>query len=111
VFENRVLRRIIGPRRDEVMGGLRILHKEELSDLYSSSSVIGMVMSRKMRLAGHVARIGEENKNVYMLFVVKPEGRRLVERPRHSWVDNIRIDRVVWTGLVWLRMGTSGELL
>jgi hypothetical protein len=60
VFENRVLRRIFGPRRNEVMGGWRKLHNEELNNLYSSPSIIRMIKSRRMRWAGHVARRGEE---------------------------------------------------
>jgi hypothetical protein len=73
VFENRVLRRIFGPKRDEVMGEWRKLHNEELRDLYSSPSIIRIINSRRMRWAGHVARIGEKGK-AYRLLVEKPEG-------------------------------------
>jgi hypothetical protein len=67
--------------------------------------------SRRMRWAGHVARIGEKRK-AYRLFSGKPETKRPLGRPRHRWVDNIKLDLgVVWTGLVWLRIGTSGGLL
>jgi hypothetical protein len=74
VFENRVLRRIFGPKRDEVTGGWRKLHNEELHDLYSSPSIIRIIRSRRMRWAAHVARMGEK-RNAYRLLVGKPEGR------------------------------------
>jgi hypothetical protein len=66
--------------------------------------------ARRMRWAGHVARMGEK-KNAYRLLLGKPKGRRPLGRPRRRWVDNIRIDGTMWTGLVWLRIGTGGELL
>jgi hypothetical protein len=75
VFENRVLSGIFGPKRDEVTGGWRKLHNEELHDLYSSPSIIRMIKSSRMRWARHVARIGEK-RNAYMLLVGKPEGKR-----------------------------------
>jgi hypothetical protein len=75
VFENRVLRRIFGPKRDEVTGECRKLHNEELHDLYSSPSIIGIIKVRRMRWVGHVARMTEK-RNVYRLLVGKPEGRR-----------------------------------
>jgi hypothetical protein len=81
VFKNKVLRRIFGPKRDEVMGGWRKLHNEELHDLYSSPSIIRIIKSRRMRWAGHVARMGEE-RNVYRLLVGKPEGKRPLRRQR-----------------------------
>jgi hypothetical protein len=84
VFENRVLRRIFGPKRDEVTGGWRKLHNEELHDLYSSPSVITMTKSRRMRWTGHVARMGEK-WNAYTIFVGKPEEKRPLGRPRHRW--------------------------
>jgi hypothetical protein len=68
VFENRVLRRIFGPKRDEVTGEWRKLHNEELRDLYSSPTIIIIIKSRRMRWAGHVARIGEK-RNAYRLLV------------------------------------------
>jgi hypothetical protein len=74
VFVNRVLRRIFLPKRDEVMGGWRKLPKEELHDLYSSPSIIRIIKSRRMRLAGHVARM-EEKRNVCMALVGEPEGK------------------------------------
>jgi hypothetical protein len=75
VFENRVLRRIFGPKRDEVTGEWRKLHNKELHDLYSSPNIIGIIKSRRMRWAGHVARMGEK-RNAYRLLVGKPEGKR-----------------------------------
>ena len=91
VFENMVLRRIFGPRRDEVMGEWRRLHNEELNDLYSSPIIVRVIKSRRMRWVGHVAHMGDE-RGVNGLLLVKPKGRRPLGRPRHRWVDNIRMD-------------------
>jgi hypothetical protein len=74
VFENRVMRRIFGPKRNEATGGWRKLHNEELHNLYSSIGIIRMVKSRRIRWAGHVARIGKK-RNVYRILVGKPEQR------------------------------------
>ena len=90
VFENMVLR-IFGPRRDEVTGEWRRLHNEELNDSYSSPNIVRAIKSRRMRWAGHVARMDKE-RGVYRVLVGKPEGRRPLGRPRHRWVDNIRMD-------------------
>ena len=90
VFENVVLRRIFGPRRDEVMGEWWRLHNEELNDLYSSPNIVRVIKSRRMRWAGHVARMGEERGCRFL--VGKPEGKRPLGRPRLRWVDNIRMD-------------------
>jgi hypothetical protein len=89
VFENRVLRRIFGPKRDEETGEWRRLHKEELNDLYSSRDIVRVIKSRSMRWAGHVARVGEK-RGAYRILVRKPEGRRPLARPRHRWEDNIK---------------------
>jgi hypothetical protein len=103
VFENRVLRRIFGPKRDEMTGEWRKLHNEELHDLYSSASIIRKIKSRRMRWAGHVPRMGEK-RNAYRLLVRKPEGKRPLGRPRRRWVDNIRMDlgEVGWSDLDWI---------
>jgi hypothetical protein len=102
VFENRVLRRIFGPRRDEVTGGWRKLHNEELRDLYSSPSIIRIIKSRRIKCAGHVARM-REKKNACRLLVGKPEGKKPLGRPRCRWVDNIRMDLgdVGWGDVNW----------
>jgi hypothetical protein len=90
VFENRVLRRIFGPNRDKATGDWRRLHNEELNDLYSSTNIIRIIKSRRMRWAGRVARMGE--KGAYRVLVGRPEGRRPLGRPRHRWEDNIKMD-------------------
>ena len=106
VFENMVLRRIFGSRRDEVTGEWRRLHNEELNDLHFLPNIMRVIKSRRMRLAGHVARMGEE-RGVYSVLVGKSEGRRPLGRPRRRWVDNIRTDLqevgcgyMDWIGLV-----------
>ena len=91
VFENMVLRRIFGPRRDEVTGQSRRLHNEELNDLYSSPNIVRVIKSRRMRWAGHVVRM-VEGRGVYRVLVGKPEGKRPLGRPRRRWVDNIRME-------------------
>jgi len=91
VFENMVLRRIFGPRRDEVTGEWMRLHTEELNVLYSSHKIVRVIKSRRMRWAGHVARMGEE-RGVYRVLVGKPEGKRPLGIPRRRWVANIRTD-------------------
>jgi hypothetical protein len=91
VFENRLLRRIFEPKRDEVTGGWIKLHNEELHGLYSSPSIIRVIKARRMRWAGHVARMGEV-RGAYNILVGKPEGKRPLERPRRRWEDNIKMD-------------------
>ena len=115
VFENTVLRIIFGPRRDEVMGEWRRLHNEELNNLYSSPNIVWVIKSRRMRWAGHVARVGEE-RGVYRVLV----GNR---RERDHWGDIgvdgwiilglifRRWDVGMWTGLGWPRIETSGGRL
>jgi hypothetical protein len=99
VFENRVLRIIYGPKRDEVTGGWRILHNEELHGLYSSPSIVSVIKARRMRWARHGARMGEV-RGAYNILVGKPEGRRPLGRRRHRWEDNIKKDlRVSGSGL------------
>jgi hypothetical protein len=113
VFENRVLRRIFGQKRDEVTEEWRKLHNEELRDLYSSPNIIRIIKSRRMRWAVQVARMGEK-RNAYRLLVGKPEGKRPLGRPRRriilGWILE-RWDEVMWTGLVLFMIGTGGELL
>jgi hypothetical protein len=105
VFENRVLRRIFGPKRDEVTGEWRKLHSEEFHNLYSSPDIVRQVKSRLMRWAGHVARMGEERK-VYRVLVRKPEGKRPLGRPRCRWEDGIRMDlrKIGLGGVDWIRL-------
>jgi len=82
VLENRVLRRIFVPKRDEIKGEWRKLHNEELNDAYSSPNIVLVIISRRMRWAGHVAHMGER-RGVYRVLVGKPEGTRPLGRPRH----------------------------
>jgi hypothetical protein len=117
VFENRVLRRIFGPKGDEVTGEWRKLHSGELHNLNSSPDIIRQIKSRRMRWAGHVARMGE-GRNVYWVLEGKPEGKRPLERARCRWENGIKIDfreigcgEGVWSGFTWLRIGIAGGLL
>ena len=91
VFENRVLRTVFGPKRDEVTGEWRKLHNEEISELYSLPNIVRVVKSKRMRWAGHVARMGE-GRGVHRVLVVKPEGKGPLGRPRRRWEDNIKMD-------------------
>jgi hypothetical protein len=106
VFENRVLRKVFGPKRDE----WRKLHNEELRDLYSSPSINKIIKSRRMRWVGHVARMGEK-RNAYRLLVENPEGKRPLGRPRRKWVDNIRMDHreVGWGGVDWIGLAQDRD--
>jgi hypothetical protein len=110
VFGNRVLRRIFGPKRNEVTGEWRKLHNEELYNLYSSPGIIRKVKSRRMRWAGHVVRMGKERK-VYKVLVGKPEGKRPLGRPRRRWEDGIRMDlREIGFGDVdWIRLAQDRD--
>ena len=91
VFENRVLRRIFWHKRDGVTGEWRKLHNDELNDLYCSPNIVRVIKSRRMRWAGHVARM-EEGRGVHRVLVGKPEGKRPLGRPRRRWEDNIKMD-------------------
>ena len=91
VFENKVLRRKFGPKRDEVTGQCRKLHNEELNDLYCSPNIFLVIKSRSMKLAGHVKYMGER-RGVYRVLMEKPEGKRRLGRPRSRWKDNIKMD-------------------
>jgi hypothetical protein len=115
VFQNRVPRILFGPKRDEVIGEWRKLHNEELHNLCLYQNIIRHIKLRRMRWAGHVARMGEE-REVYKALMRKREGRRLFGRPRSSWENGIRMDLReigwgVWSGFSWLRIGSGGGLL
>jgi hypothetical protein len=99
VFGNGVLRGMFGPKGDEVTGEWRKLHSGELHDLYSSPDIIRQIKSRRMRWAGHVARMGE-GRNVYRVLVGNLDGKRPLERPRRRWEDGIRMDlrEIGWGG-------------
>jgi hypothetical protein len=105
VFENRVLQRIFGPKRDKVTGEWRRLHNKELKDLYSSPDIIRAINSRRMRWAGHVTRMGE-GRGAYRILVGRTEGKRQLGRPRRRWEDNIKMDlqEVGWEGMDWINM-------
>jgi hypothetical protein len=105
VFENSVLKRVFGPKRDEVTGEWRKLHNEELHNLYSSPDIIKQVKSRRMRWAEYVASTGNERK-VYKVFVGKTEGKRPLGRPRRMWENGIRMD---WLGVCGLDSTGSGQ--
>jgi hypothetical protein len=105
MFENRVLRRIFWPKRDEVTGEWSKLYNEELYNLYSSPDIIRQIKSRQMRWAGHAERVGEETKLCKVL-VGKPEGKRPLGRPRRRWEDGIRMDlrEIGWGSVDWIRL-------
>jgi hypothetical protein len=100
-----VLRRIFGSKRDEVTGGWRKLHNEELHNFYSSPSIIRMIKSRTMRWAGYVARMGEKT------LVGKPEGKRPLGRPRRRWMNNIRMDlrETGWDSRDWINLARDRD--
>jgi hypothetical protein len=103
VFENRVLRRTFAPTRYEVTRDKRKVHYEELHNLYSSPNIIRMMKSRSMRLAGHVARMGEK-RNAYRVLVGKPEGKPVQGRQRRRWEDNnkMNLGGIGWGGTDWI---------
>jgi hypothetical protein len=108
VFENRVLRRIFGPKGDEVTGQWRQLDNMELRNLYSSSDITRQIKSRRMMWTGHVARMGE-GRNVYRVSVGKPEGKRPLERPRRRWEDGIKMDLRVAGGVEWIQLAEDRD--
>jgi hypothetical protein len=91
VFENRVLRKICRPKRDEVTREWRRLHSEELYDVYSSPNIIQVIKSRRMKWVGHVAHMGDR-RGAYRVLVGRPEGERRLRRHGHRWADNIKMD-------------------
>jgi hypothetical protein len=111
-----VLRRIFGPKRDEVTGEWRKMHSGELHNSYSSPDIIRQIKSRRMWWAGHMAHMGE-GRNVYRVLMGTPEGRRPLERLRRRWKDGIKMDLEgdwlwgVWSGFTWLQIGIVGGLL
>jgi hypothetical protein len=114
VFGNRVLRRIFGPKRDEVTGGWRELHNEKLHNLYSSPSIIRMIKSKRMGWAGHEARMGREGMQIGYWWESQKEGDHWEDQGVGDctilkWVLK-RLDVVLWIGLIWLKIGTSGGL-
>jgi hypothetical protein len=111
LFQSRVLRRIFGPTRDEVTGDWRKLHNGELHNLYSSPDIIRHIKSRRLRGAGHVARMGEE-RNVYSVLVGKPEGKRPLGRRRRRWEDGIKMDHreIGWGGVEWIQLAQDRDL-
>jgi hypothetical protein len=104
VFENRVLRIIFEPKRDEVTGGCRKLHNEELHNLYSSSSIIRMFKPRRLRCARHIRCVVEKTNAYKMILLGKPGGKRPLERPKRRWEDKIKIDlrEIGWAGIDWI---------
>jgi hypothetical protein len=110
VFQNRVLRKIFGPNRDEITGEWRKLHNGELHNLYSSPDIIRQIKRRRMRWAGHVARMGE-GRNVYKVLVGKPEGKGPLERPRRRWEDGIKTDlrEIGWGGVEWIHLAQDRD--
>jgi hypothetical protein len=102
VFENRVLWRIFGPKGEEVAGGWRRLHNEELCNFYASPYIIWMIKSRRMRWEGNVTRMSEM-RNAFNIVVGKPEGKRPLGRPRRRREDNIRMDvkEIGWGDMDW----------
>jgi len=106
----RVLRRIFGPKRDEVIGEWRKLHNEELNDLYSSPNIMWVIKLRRMRWAGHVA-CKVEGRGMYRVLVGKTEGKRLLGRPRHRWDDNNKMDlqEVGCGGMDWIELGQDRD--
>jgi hypothetical protein len=105
-----VLRRIFGPKRDEVTGGWRKLHNEELHNLYSSPSIIRIIKSKRMRWQGHIARMGEK-RDAYGIWVGKPQGKRPLGGPRRRLVDNIEMDlrKIEYHDIDWIDVTQDKE--
>jgi hypothetical protein len=110
MFENRMLRRIFGPKRNDVMRGWRKLHNEELHSLHCAPYIIRVIKSRTMRWMGHVVHT-REMRNVYKILVGKPEGKRPLRRPRHRWEDNIKMDlrEIRFEGVDWIHLAQNRD--
>jgi hypothetical protein len=111
VFENMMLRRIFGLGRDEVTGEWTKRHAGGLNDLYSSSNILRVIKLRRMRLLGHVARMGER-RGVYRVLVGKPEGKRSLGRLKRRWENNIKMDlqEVRFGGVDWIELAQDGDM-
>jgi hypothetical protein len=111
MFKNRVLRKIFRPKKDEITVEWRRLHNEELCDLYSSSNIIRVIKSRRMKWAGHMARMGNRS-GAYTVLEGRPDGKRPFGRPRRRWENHIKmyLQEVGWGSMdwLWLRTGTGG---
>jgi hypothetical protein len=112
VFENRVLKRILGPKKDEITVEWRKVKNGELHNLYSSPDIIRQIKSRKMRWVGNVAHMGGGQK-VYRVLVGKPERERPLERPRRRWEDGIKmyLREIGWGGVEWIHLPQDRDLL
>jgi hypothetical protein len=112
VFDNVVLKKIFGPKKDEVIGEWLRLHKEELCDLYSSPNILWVIKSRRMRWVGHMAHIGDR-RSAYRVLVGTPERKIPLGGPRYRWEDNIKMDlqEVGWRGMDWIDVAQDGGLL
>jgi hypothetical protein len=110
VFENRVLRRIFGPKRDEVTGGWRKLHNEEPHNLYSSPSIIRNDQVKDDEM-GMPCSTNGERKNAYRILMGKPKGSRSFGRPRRRWVDNVKMDltEIGWDGMGWIDLAQNRD--
>jgi hypothetical protein len=101
---------LFGPKRDEAMGQWRKMHNGKLHNLYSSPDIIRQIKSRRMRWAGHVARLGE-GRNVYRVLMGKSEGKIPLEKPRRRWEDGIKIDfrEIGWGGVEWIHLAQDRD--
>jgi hypothetical protein len=110
VYENRVLRLIFGPKRDEVKREWRKLHNVELNDVYSSTNIVRVIKWRRISWSGYVARM-EERRGVYRVLVGKPEGKRPFGRPRRRWKDNIKMDlqEVIYGSMYWIDLAPDRD--
>jgi hypothetical protein len=111
VFENRVLRRIFGPKRGEIVGGWRKLHDEKLHNLYSSPNIIRMIKSRRMEWAGHVECMRVEEDECTWIVGEEARKKEPLERPTRRWEDNIKIDlrEIGWGGENWINLAQDRD--